>query len=95
MQFCSTELNPTGASYRFAGKAARLIGQSSLEDLMHPCRSRVGIAVVVLTVQRAVGVAAIGLFLLPFLLKQICDGVEQVVQKLVGILLHVVVKQFW
>lgn len=61
---------------------------------MDPGWSRVGIAIVVLTIQCAVGKAAIGLLLLPFLLKQICDGVEQVVQKLVGILLHVVVKQF-
>lgn len=91
----SKEFNLMPATYRFACKAACLIGQSPLEDLMHPSRSRVGIAIVVLTVQRAVSKAAIGLFLLPFLLKKICDCVEQVVQELVSILLHVVVKQFW
>lgn len=60
---------------------------------MDPGGSRRGIAIVVLRVQCAVGKTAIGLLLLPFLLKQICDGVEQVVQELVGILLHVVVKE--
>lgn len=79
--------------YRFTGEAACLIGQSALEDLMDPGGSRCGVAIVVLGVQCAVGKAAIGLILLPLLLKQICDGVEQVVQELVGILLHVVVKQ--
>lgn len=62
---------------------------------MDPGGSRCGVAVVVLGVQCAVGKAAIGLILLPLLLKQICDGIEQVVQELVGILLHVVVKQLW
>lgn len=37
------------------------------------------VAIVVLTVQCAIGKTAIGLLLLPLLLKQICDGVEQVV----------------
>lgn len=60
---------------------------------MDPGWSGRGIAVVVLGVQCAVGKAAIGLVLLPLLLQQICDGVQQVVQELVGILLHVVVKQ--
>ena len=60
---------------------------------MDPGGSGRGVAVVVLRVQRAVGKAAVGLVLLPLLLKQICDGVEQVVQELVGILLHVIVKQ--
>lgn len=81
------------ASYRFARQAARLIGQSALEDLVDPSGSRGGVAVVVLAVQRAVCEAAVGLLLLPLLLEQICDGVQQVVQELVGILLHVVVKQ--
>lgn len=81
------------ASYRFTGEAARLIGQSALEDLVDPGRSGRGIAVVILGVQRAVGKAAIGLVLLPLFLKQIRDGVEQVVQELMGILLHVVIKQ--
>lgn len=81
------------ASYCFTGEAACLIGQSALEDLVDPGGSGRGIAVVVLGVQRAVGKAAIGLVLLPLLLKQICDGVEQVVQELMGILLHVVIKQ--
>lgn len=81
-------------SYRFAGEAARLIGQSALEDLVDPGGSRRGITVVVLRVQGAVGKAAIGLLLLPLLLKQISNGVEQVVQELMGILLHVVIKQF-
>lgn len=87
--------DPATATYRFTGKAARFVGQRSLEDLVHPGGGRVGIAVVVLTVQRAVSEAAIGLFLLPLLLQKVCDGVEQVVQELVGILLHVVVKQLW
>lgn len=60
---------------------------------MDPGGSGCGIAVVVLTVQCAVGKAAIGLLLLPLFLKQICNGVEEIVQELVGILLHVVVKQ--
>lgn len=60
---------------------------------MDPGGSGCGIAVVVLGVQCAVGKAAIGLLLLPLLLKQIGDGVEQVVQELMGILLHVVVEQ--
>ncbi len=60
---------------------------------MDPGGSGRGVAVVVLRVQCAVGKAAIGLVLLPLLLEQIRDGVEQVVQELVGILLHVVVKQ--
>lgn len=80
-------------SYRFAGKAARLISQSALEDLVDPSGSRGGIAVVVLAVQSAICKAAVGLVLLPLLLKQICNSVEQVVQELMGILLHVVVKQ--
>lgn len=49
--------------------------------------------VVVLGVQRAVGKAAVLLVLLPLLLQQVCDGVQQIVQELVGILLHVVIKQ--
>lgn len=81
------------ATYRFTGEAACLIGQSALEDLVDPSGSRRGVAIVVLAVQCAVGKAAIGLVLLPLLLKQICYGVEQVIQELVGILLHVVVKQ--
>ena len=59
---------------------------------MDPGRSGRSIAVVVLGVQCAVGKAAIRLVLLPLLLKQVSNGVEQVVQELVGILLHVVVK---
>lgn len=85
--------NQQEVSYRFTCKAARLISQSALEDLMDPSRSRRGIAIVVLAVQCAVCKAAVGLLLLPFLLKQICNGVQQVVQELMGILLHVVVKQ--
>lgn len=80
-------------SYRFTGEAACLIGQSTLEDLVDPSGCRCGITVVVLGVQGAVGKAAIGLLLLPLLLKQISNGVEQVVQELMGILLHVVIKQ--
>lgn len=79
--------------YRLTGEAACLISQSALEDLMDPGGSRCGIAVVVLRVQCAVGKATIGLLLLPLLLKQICNGVEQVVQELMGILLHIVVEQ--
>lgn len=84
----------SGPSYRFTGEAACLIGQSALEDLVDPGGSGRGITVIVLGVQRAVGKAAVGLILLPLLLKQICDGVQQVVQELMGILLHVVIKQF-
>lgn len=80
-------------TYRLTGEAACLIGQSALEDLVDPSGSRRGVAIVVLAVQCAVGKAAIGLLLLPLLLKQICYGVEQVIQELVGILLHVVIKQ--
>lgn len=60
---------------------------------MDPSWSRSGIAIVVLAVQCAICEAAIGLLLLPLLLKQICNGVQQVVQELMGILLHVVVEQ--
>lgn len=81
------------ASHRFAGEAASLIGQSALEDLVDPGGRRCGVAVIVLGVQCAVGEAAISLLLLPLLLQQIGDGVEQVVQELVSILLHVVVEQ--
>lgn len=63
------------ASYRFTRQAARLISQSALEDLVDPSGGRGGIAVVVLAVQCAVCEAAVGLFLLPLLLKQICNGV--------------------
>lgn len=80
-------------SHRLTGKAASLIGQSALEDLVDPGGSRCRVAVIVLGVQCAVGKAAISLFLLPLLLKQIGDGVEQVVQELVSILLHVVIEQ--
>lgn len=80
-------------SHRFTGEAACLICQSALEDLVDPGGSRCGIAVVVLGVQCTVGKAAISFLLLPLLLKQISNGVEQVVQEFMGILLHVVVKK--
>lgn len=60
---------------------------------MDPGGSRRGVAVVVLGVQRAIGQATVGLVLLPLFLQQVCDGVQQVVQELVSILLHVVVEQ--
>lgn len=90
---CKLHQKQQAASYCFTCKAACLISQSALEDLVDPGWSRSGIAIVVLAVQCAVCEAAVGLFLLPLLLKQICNGVQQVVQELMGILLHVVVKQ--
>lgn len=66
-------------SHRFTGEAARLIGQSALEDLMDPSGGRCGIAVVVLGVQSAIGQAAICLLLLPLFLKQISNSIQQVV----------------
>lgn len=67
--------NQQEVSYRFTCKAARLISQSALEDLVDPSGSRGGIAIVVLAVQCAVCKASVGLLLLPLLLKQICNGV--------------------
>ena len=80
-------------AYCFASEATRLIGQRALEDLVDPGRGGRRVAVVVLRVQRSVGKATILLVLLPLLLQQVGDGVQQVVEELVGILLHVVIKQ--
>ena len=82
-------------TYRFTGEAACLIGQCALKDLVDPGRRGRGVAVVVLGVQRAVGQPAVGLILPALLLQQVSDGVEQVVQELMSILLHVVIKEFW
>lgn len=64
-----------GVSHRFTRKAACLVSQSALEDLVDPSGSRGCIAIVVLAVQRPVCKAAVGLLLLPLLLKQICNCV--------------------
>lgn len=49
---------------------------------------------VALTVHVAIGQAPVLLLLLPLLLQDVRDGVQKVVQELVCILLHVVIKQF-
>lgn len=79
-------------SYRLAGEAARLVGQRALEDLVYPCGGRRR-AVALLRIKRAVGQFAVLLVLLLLLLQQVGYSVEQVVEELMRILLHVVIKE--
>lgn len=85
-------------THSFAVEAARLIRQGSLENLVNPCLLRLLPPVpAVASSYPPTSVLHQLPILLPLLalllLEQVCDGVEEVVEKLVGVLLHVVVKE--
>ena len=96
-------------TYSFTVETPRLVGQCSLEDLVDPrllrllssftftssssltsspstCTSSPSPSVLH---QLPILLSLLALLLL----EQVCDGVEEVVEELVGVLLHVVVKQ--
>lgn len=82
-------------THSFTVEAARLICQGSLEDLMNPRLLRLLPSVA--ASYPATSVLHQFAVLLPLLalllLEQVCDGVEEVVEELMGVLLHVVVKE--
>lgn len=96
-------------TYSFTVKAARLIGQCSLEDLVDPRLLRLLSSIPVSSSPSSSSALAAPScatsstilhqlsVLLPLLalllLEQVGDGVEEVVEEFVGILLHVVVKK--
>lgn len=85
-----------GATHRFTVEAARLIGQRALEDLVNPG----GLRLVVRLGLGADGGAivlqpSVLLLLLLLLLQDVGHRVQQVVEELVGVLLHVIVKEVW
>lgn len=94
------ELDSDGR-YRFAGEAAGLVGEGSLEDLMDPgllyllpflsssCPAAPPTSSVLYQFSVLLSLLAL------LLLEQVSDSVEEVVEELMGILLHVVVKQLW
>lgn len=80
-------------THSFAVEAARLIGQGSLENLVNPRLLRLLCAAFFSSVLHRSPILWLLLALL--LLEQVCNGVEEVVEKFMGILLHVVVKELW
>lgn len=90
-------LQVTQHSYRLTVETARLIGQRALEDIVNP--GGLGLVLFWLGVRgdgSAVVLQPSILFLLFLLLLQdVSHSVQQVVQELVGILLHVVIKQVY
>lgn len=90
-------LEVTQHTYRLTVETARLIGQRALEDIVNP--GGLGLVLFRLGVRRdgsAIVLQPSILFLLFLLLLQdVSHRVQQVVQELVGILLHVVIKQVY
>jgi len=81
-------------THRLTVEAARLVGQGSLEDVVDPR----GLRLVLRLGLRGAAVvleASVLLLLLLLVLQDVGHRVQQVVQELVGVLLHVVVKQVW
>ena len=81
-------------THRLTVEAARLIGQGSLEDVVHPRRLRLVLRLRLRGDGGPVVFQASVLFLLLLLVLQyVGHRVQQVVEELVGVLLHVVIKQ--
>lgn len=84
-----------GLTHGFAVEAARLVGEGSLEDLVDPGPLRLlpaflpSVAAASVLHQLAVLLPLLALLLL----QQVRDGVEEVVEEFVGVLLHVVVEE--
>lgn len=85
-----------GHTHRFTVEAARLIGQGALEDIVNPRGLRLVVRLGLAGDGGAVVLqAAVLLLLLLLLLQDVGHRVQQVVEELVGVLLHVIVKEVW
>lgn len=81
-------------THRFTVETARLIGQRSLKDVVNPRGFCLVLHLVLSGDGGAVVLqASVLLLLLLLLLQDVSHCVQQVVQELVGVLLHVVIKQ--
>lgn len=99
-EFVLAEINSCGLAIQehlthcFAVEAARLVRQGALEDLVDPRLLRLLSAFFPSVTSSVLHQLSIVLQLLALLLlEQVCNGVEEVVEKFMGVLLHVVVKE--